>query len=135
MHGRTIPGFVPRFLEYHLPDEPEAVAQFELEGDFTNRPRVRLWLSNIAGRALARGRADHLSDERFVFTIAGSKQSLSGALSFTKKYASLFRLRRLRTTRSAGALERGLDVRAILENPVRTREDECDGAAAIRAPV
>jgi hypothetical protein len=135
MHARTVPGFLSRFLEYHLPDEPEAVAQFELEGDFTNRPRVRLWLSNIAGRALASGRADYLSDERFAFTLAGSKRGLSSALNFTKKYASLFKLRRLRTTRSAAVLDRGLDVRAIVAGAVPAQDDEFDDGRAIQVSV
>jgi hypothetical protein len=111
------PGYVERFLHYHVPDEPEWAAKFVLEGEFREFDHLRLWVADVAGRARVYGRIDELSRERAVVTVAGPRSHCDAVMHRLRRSWQGFDVRKVTAWRSADKLRPGFDMSASFAAP------------------
>jgi hypothetical protein len=119
--AQLAPGYIPKFLSYHLPDEQEWAARFELDGNFLDFDQVRLWIAGLAGRARVHGRIDQLARERVVVTVAGSRAACDSAMQALRSSAEGFEVRKLTAWRSSDKLRPGFDMTPSFTTPAEGR--------------
>jgi hypothetical protein len=110
----TIPGFLERFLDYHL-ERAEIAARFELDGNFSDRIAARQWLGFLAGLSRVSGRVDVFSPNRVIFTIAGSKRGMDEVAERLKRESASFHVPKIHAYRTAVAVKRGFDLSATFD--------------------
>jgi hypothetical protein len=90
MSAQFNPDLVPKLLAFSLPPGCETAVHVLLPGVYANRITLCWGLSQVLGRAMASGRVEHLTRDRLVLTIGGTRQAVQAALQFFKLRGSDF---------------------------------------------
>jgi hypothetical protein len=115
--AQLAPGYLGKFLRYHLPAEPDWTARYELAGSFRDFDLVRLWIAGLTGRSRVSARIDELTRDRVVVTVSGSRAGCDAAMQRLRSSAEGFDVHKLTAWRSSDKIRPGFDMSASFAPP------------------
>jgi hypothetical protein len=109
------PGFLRGFLDYHVLPGTASI-RLEIAGSFTDRYRVRMWLSEIIGRSRANARVIQLSDEKLAVMVGGSPKAIETVMGYVSQSARRYRFGLIQTIPGDRPVPPGLDIGATFRD-------------------